>query len=98
MDQNSLKQIGGIERVKKFKYLGETIQENGLEKAGVGDRILKMERAYGLTKNIYNKKCISWNAKIRHYNTVVKTECLYASECLSMNYNLDKLEVLELLQ
>ena len=46
-----------------------------------------MERAYGLTKNIYNKNCTSWNAKIRHYNTVVKTECLYASECLSMNYN-----------
>ena len=38
-----------------------------------------MERAYGITKDIYNKKCVSKNAKIRHYSTVVKPECLYAS-------------------
>ena len=54
-----------------------------------------MERAYGITKDIYNKTCISKNTKIRHYSTVVKPECLYASECLALNYNLDKLEILE---
>ena len=27
--------------------------------------------------------------------TVVKPECLYASECLALNYNLDELEILE---
>ena len=60
--------------------------------------IHKMERAYtrSITKDIYNKKRISKNAKIRHYSTVVKPEFLvYASECLEFNYNLDKLEILE---
>ena len=54
-----------------------------------------MERAYGITKDIFSKKCISKNAYIRHYSTVVKPECLYASERLALNYNLDKLEILE---
>ena len=38
---------------------------NGLEKSAIEDRIHKMERAYGITKDIYNKKCMSTNAKIR---------------------------------
>lgn len=48
-------EIGQIERVKKFKYQdssSETIQENGIEKVAVGDGILKVEKAYGLMKNI----------------------------------------------
>ena len=45
--------------------------------------------SYGITKDIYNKKCIPKNAK------VVKPECLYASECLALNYNLDRPEILE---
>ena len=48
------------------RYLGEIIQENGLKKSAIDERIHKMERAYGITKDIYNKKCISKNAKIRH--------------------------------
>lgn len=87
--------IGQIKRVNKFKYLGEIIQENGLEKLAVEERVHKMERAYGITRNIYNKRCLSKNLKIQHYNTVVKPECLYASECLVLNYKLQKLEVLE---
>ena len=39
-----------------------------------------MVRAYGITKAIYNKKCKSKNAKISHYSTVVRPECLHASE------------------
>ena len=88
-------EIGKIKRVKKFKYLGEIIQENGLEKSAVEERIHKMERAYGITRNTYNKKCLSKNLKIQHYRTVIKPESLYASECLALNYKLDKLEVLE---
>ncbi|XP_046834337.1 uncharacterized protein LOC124431022 [Vespa crabro] len=59
----------------------EIIQENGLEKSAVEERVRKMERAYGITKNFYNERCLSKNLKIRHYATVVKSECLYASEC-----------------
>ena len=65
-----LTDIGGIGRVRKFKYLGEIVKENGLEKSTVEERIHKMERAYGITKDIYNKKCKSKNAKIRHYSIV----------------------------
>ena len=54
-----VKDIGRIETVRKFKYLGEIIQENGLQKSAIEERIHKMGRAYGITKDIYNKKCIS---------------------------------------
>ena len=40
-------------------------------------------------------RCISKNVKISRYSTVVKPEWLYASECLALNYNLDKLEILK---
>ncbi|XP_047354997.1 uncharacterized protein LOC124951175 [Vespa velutina] len=36
-----------------------------------------------------------WFRKICSRRKVVKSECLYASECLVLNYRLDKLEVLE---
>ncbi|XP_046831397.1 uncharacterized protein LOC124429780 [Vespa crabro] len=53
---------------------------NGLEKSAVEERLRKMEIANGITK---------------HYATIVNPECLYASDCLVLNYRLDKLEVLE---
>lgn len=76
---------GKINRVTKFKYLGEIIEANASDKEGITARTRKMETAFQLTKNTYNKKSISINGKLRHYNTVVKPECLYASECLNMN-------------
>lgn len=76
---------GKIKRVNKFKYLGELILPNALDKEAILARARKMELAFQLTKNIYNKKSISINAKLRHYNTVVKPEGLYASECLALN-------------
>ena len=48
-----------------------------------------METAYRLTQNIYNKKCISKHIKLRHYNTVIKPECLYGSETLILNRKTD---------
>ena len=44
---------------------------NGLEKSAIEERIHNMEREYSITKDIYN-------AKIKHYSTLVKPECLYA--------------------
>uniref|UniRef100_A0A8D8RIQ9 Craniofacial development protein 2 n=2 Tax=Cacopsylla melanoneura TaxID=428564 RepID=A0A8D8RIQ9_9HEMI len=76
---------GKINRVPKFKYLGEIIQPNGLDKEANKVRARKMENAFQLTRNIYNKKSLSINAKLRHYNTVIKPESLYASECLTLN-------------
>ena len=33
-----------MERVRKFKYLGEIIQENGFKKSAIEKRIHKMEK------------------------------------------------------
>lgn len=76
---------GNIKRVDKFKYLGEWIQPNGLDETSNIERVKKLERSYGITQNRYNKRSISYKAKIRHYNTVIKPEGLYASECLTLN-------------
>ena len=76
---------GKIKRVDKFKYLGEWIQPNGGDKEASKGRIRKLELAYRLTQNTYNKRAISYRAKIRHYNTVIKPEGLYSSECLILN-------------
>lgn len=73
-----------IKRVKSFKYLGERIQENGSEKDAIKDRARRMEMAYQLTKTTYNKKVLSYGAKLRHLDTVIKPECLYAAETLDM--------------
>ncbi|XP_025830255.1 uncharacterized protein LOC112905593 [Agrilus planipennis] len=85
---------GKIKKVAKFKYLGEIIQSNGLDKEANMARTRKMETAFHLTKNVYNKKSISRNTKLKHYDTVIKPEGLYASECLAMNTakQLDELE------
>lgn len=76
---------GEIRRVSQFKYLGEIIQENGLEKAANKLRCQKIATAFRLTQNIYNKKSLSKFSKLRHYSTVIKPECLYAAETLILN-------------
>ncbi|KAK9875033.1 hypothetical protein WA026_005839 [Henosepilachna vigintioctopunctata] len=75
---------GKINRVTHFKYLGEILAPTGGEKIAQKTRLSKMKRAYGLTHNIYNKKCMSIHTKIRHYNTVFKPQALYASETLTI--------------
>ena len=68
---------GTIERVEKFKCLGEYIQIGGSNKASNVDRTEKLQKAYKITWAHYNKKCISRQA---NYNTVVLPEALYESE------------------
>ena len=88
---------GKIKRVEKFKYLGEWIEASMSEKVAFTSRMNKMELAYHLTKNIYNKRSISLNTKLKHYCTVIRPEALYASECLAMNKKgmMEKLEIKE---
>lgn len=71
---------GNVSRVPHFKYLGEIIEPSGLNLIANQTRIKKLQKAYRLTWNHYNKKSISVKAKIRHYNTVVLPEVLYAAE------------------
>ena len=56
--------FGTIERVEKFKYLGEFIQIGGSNKASNVDRTEKLQKAYKITMAHYNKKCISRQAKL----------------------------------
>lgn len=46
-----------IEKVNEFKYLGEEIQGNDLEKSIAHQRIglRNVERTYGITKNFYKR-------------------------------------------
>lgn len=88
---------GLISRTTKFKYLGEIIEENISEKEAVRLRVNKLQTAYYLTKEIYNKKSISINAKLKHYLTVIRPEALYAAECLTLNKKnmMEELEITE---
>lgn len=76
---------GEINRVPHFKYLGEIISEKFAQQ----ERIQKARKGLGLVQNLYNKRCLSLNAKIRHYNTVIKPSMLYASETLALNRKTD---------
>lgn len=73
---------GKITQVKHFKYLGETIQSSGLNGIANKHRITKLQKAYKLTWSYYNKKCISTDAKLRHYKTVILPEAIYAAESM----------------
>ena len=55
---------GQIKVTRKFKYLGETICNNGSEKESIKEKIPKLERLSFATGNIYNKKNLSSKAKI----------------------------------
>lgn len=72
--------------MKRFVYL------NTLEKLSkrkdmkrLETKYQKMSIAIRFTKNVNNKKSISKCAKLRHYNTLVKPECMYAAESLVLS-------------
>lgn len=71
-----------IKIVTQFKYLGEIITNNLNEKTSIQMRTNKLARAQKLTWNTYKKKCLSINAKLKHYNSVIKPEATYAAETL----------------
>lgn len=66
MSKFLVKGIGRAERVTSFKCLEDIIKENDLKKCAMEELIHKTERAYGITKNISNKKYIYKNVKIRY--------------------------------
>ncbi|KAJ8865541.1 hypothetical protein PR048_033061 [Dryococelus australis] len=64
---------------------GEWTQLNGLDNTTNKERVRKLELAYRITQNHYNKTSISIQVKIRQYNRVIKPEATYGPECLTMN-------------
>lgn len=73
-------QYGKVEQVAHFKYLGEIVQPSRPDSIANQERIFKFQKAYTLTWNHKNKKSMPDNVKVRHYNTVVLPEALYAAE------------------
>lgn len=71
---------GKVKFVNHFKYLGEIICENGTDKKAIEAKKLKLGQQNWATRNIYNKKNLSVNAKLRHYNSVVRPIILYGME------------------
>lgn len=75
---------GYINRVHTFKYLGQVVDPTGKEETAPQTMYQNMKIALGNIRNLYNKKCLSMNTKIRHYNTMIKPEIMYVSETLPM--------------
>ena len=88
---------GQVHKVDNFKYLREWISLNNVESKAFETRAHKLNIAYHLTQSLYNKKSISQNAKLRHYQTFIRPEALYAVECPNLNVkgNIKKLEIQE---
>ncbi|KAJ8887737.1 hypothetical protein PR048_013955 [Dryococelus australis] len=63
---------GKTKQVEKFKYLGEWVRPNICEKEAFMSRIKKMEMANHLTKDVYDKRSVSFNAKPRHYCSLME--------------------------
>lgn len=58
------KKYGKVKTIHRFKYLGEVMQETGLEETVNEALWLKLTTAFRLIKNIYNKKSISKDEKL----------------------------------
>ncbi|MGP1955901.1 MAG: hypothetical protein ACTS8W_03670 [Arsenophonus sp. NC-PY1-MAG3] len=76
---------GKVKVAKQVKYLGEIICENGTNKKAMEAKKLKLEQQNWATKNIYNKKNLSVNAELRHYNSVVRPIILYVMETTKLS-------------
>ncbi|VDP27668.1 unnamed protein product [Schistosoma curassoni] len=66
-----------LEDVKTFTYLDSIVDEHGGSGVDVKVRIGKSREAYLQMKNIWNRKQLPTNTKVRIFNTNVKTVLLY---------------------
>ena len=76
-----------IKIVENFKYLGEVITYNLKENPSWQNRINKLIRMQHITKNTYNKKCLSIATKLKHYKAVILPQITYASETIFKTTN-----------
>ncbi|XP_066907112.1 uncharacterized protein [Halyomorpha halys] len=83
-----------IKVTRKFKYLGEIICHNGSKKESIREKTTKLENLSFQTAKIYNKKNLSSNAMLKHYNVVVRPVILYGVETTCLP-NLEKLLKIE---
>lgn len=72
--------------IKCFKHLGE-VNSEGQKQEATRMRILKLETALQLIRNIHNRKSLSIKTKLTHCNTVITSEVLYAANVFEHNLN-----------
>lgn len=71
----------------KFKYFGEWIQPNRIDKKVNKVRGRKIELAYTLVQNRCNKRAMFYK---EHTTTRIEPEGLYSTQCLILNEKMEK--------
>ena len=66
--------------VDKFTYLGSTFSRNAISDDDVNARLAKASAAFGRRKNVWNRRGIATETKIKVYRAVVLTTLLYGYE------------------
>lgn len=79
-----IRELGDIEVVNRFAYLGSIIENNGGCEAEVQHRIQITRSAMGRLKRIWADSAVSKALKIRLVNTLVFSVFLYGSETWSL--------------
>ena len=70
-----------LKAVNKFTYLGSTLSRNVIIDDEVDARLAKANSAFGrLSKNVWNRRGITLETKIKVYRAAVMTTLLYGSE------------------
>ena len=70
-----------LQAVDKFTYLGSTLSREANADAEVNNRVAKASAAFGrLRENVWERRGLSVNTKLKVYRAVVLTTPLYGSE------------------
>ena len=86
----------GVENVRKFKYLGVELMENGGMEEEVEHRMAEASRVIGALREIF-KKGVSREVKMRLYESIFVPTVLYGCESWVLNAKVrKKIEVVEM--
>ena len=79
-----------LEEVDSFTYLGSIVDKQGGTDADIKIRIRKARIAFQQLKNIWSSRKLSYNTKIRIFNTNVKSVLMYGAETWRTTSNTNK--------
>jgi len=69
-----------VERVSEFTYLGSISNETGKTDKEITARLRKAQSTFSMLMPVWKEKCIRLQAKLRFFNTNVKSVHPYGSE------------------
>ena len=98
MDGNLSILVNGqeIERVRRFKYLGSVVSEDGRSLAAVKERIVLAKDAFGKRRELLTKH-ISRKSKKKLMKTIIWPVALYGCETWTLRKEeIDRLNALEM--